>query len=329
MSSAVRILAPAKVNLALAVGPPGPGGMHPISSWMLAVDLCDELLITRLPDDRLSRYAILWHNDAPRRSDIDWSITRDLAVQAHLALEAHVGRRLPLQLRMDKRIPVGGGLGGGSADAAAMLRAVDALFELGLPDADLETIAAALGSDVPFLLYGGSAIVGGLGEQIERHAAAPDAHLVLAFPEAACPTGPVYSAFDEQTPGPLRDDAIRRLAGDGSAAPDPAALFNDLAPAASRLAPELRSLSDALSALAERPAHLTGSGSTLFVVADDALHAEFLARAVKDQLAVPAAAVTAHAGPVAAPIIDDDPTAATVPPRPAASPAARPTEPRS
>jgi 4-diphosphocytidyl-2-C-methyl-D-erythritol kinase len=275
MSTAVRILAPAKVNLALAVGPPGSGGMHPISSWMLAVNLCDELLVTRLPDDRLSRYAILWHDEAPRRSDIDWSITRDLAVRAHHALEAHVGRRLPVQLRMDKRIPVGGGLGGGSADAAAMLRAVDALFELGLPDGDLEAIAATLGSDVPFLLHGGSAIVGGLGEQLERHAAAPD----------------------------------------------PAALFNDLAPAAARLAPELGTLGDAFTALAERPAHVTGSGSTLFVVADDPLHAEFLARAVRDQLAVPAAAVTAHAAPRPLPVVDQpEATAATASP---------PTEPRS
>jgi len=310
VSDAVRILAPAKVNLALAVGPLGAAGMHPISSWMVTVDLCDELLVTRLPSDRLSRYAILWHEEAPRRSDIDWSITRDLAVRAHLALEAHVGRRLPVQLRMDKRIPVGGGLGGGSTDAAAMLRAVDHLFGLGLSLEDLEAIGRELGSDIPFLVRGGSAIVGGTGERLERHDRMADLHLVLAFPDAPSPTGPVYAAFDEQAPGPLREDAVRRLAGDGTAAPAPDALFNDLAPAALRLAPALGTLGAALSELADRPAHVTGSGATLFVVADDALHAEFLARAVVERLDTPALAVTAHAGPAPAPITDDADAAA-------------------
>lgn len=284
--------------------------MHPISSWMVTVDLCDELLVTRLPADRLSRYAILWHEDAPRRSDIDWSITRDLAVRAHLALEAHVGRRLPVQLRMDKRIPVGGGLGGGSSDAAAMLRAVDHLFGLGLAPEDLESIGRELGSDIPFLVRGGSAIVGGTGERLERHDRMADLHLVLAFPGVSSPTGPVYAAFDEQSPGPLREDAVRRLAGDGTAAPAHDALFNDLAPAALRLSPELGTFADALAGIAERPAHVTGSGTTLFVVADDALHAEFLARAVGDQLGLPALAVTAHAGPAPAPITDDADAAA-------------------
>lgn len=311
MSGVVHVLAPAKVNLALAVGPPEPDGMHPISSWMLSVGLCDELLVTRLPEDRFSRYAILWHEEAPRRSDIDWSITRDLAVRAHLALEEHVGRRLPVQLRLDKRIPVGGGLGGGSSDAAAMLRAVDRLFELDLPEADLATIAGGLGSDVPFLLHGGSAIVEGRGERLLRHAASPEVHLVLVFPEAACPTGPVYAAFDRQGPGPLRDDAVRRLAGEGAVAPGPEQPFNDLAPAAMTLAPELATLADAVGRVAERPAHLSGSGSTLFVLTDDALHAEFLARAITDQLAVPAAAVAAHPGPVPGP-----PPASPTPPPP-------------
>src|SRR6185503_3353032 len=95
----LAIQAPAKLNLALSVGPPaGPRGMHPICSWMITVNLFDDLLLTRLEDDRLSRYAILWHPEAKRRTDIDWSITRDLAVRAHLALEQHVDRKLPLQM---------------------------------------------------------------------------------------------------------------------------------------------------------------------------------------------------------------------------------------
>ncbi len=104
--------APAKLNLALSVGPPAEDGMHPICTWMVAIDLCDELTVTRLEADRLSCYAIIWHEDAKRRSDIDWPITRDLAVRAHLALEQHTNSRLPVQLKLQKRIPVGAGLGG-------------------------------------------------------------------------------------------------------------------------------------------------------------------------------------------------------------------------
>src|SRR5688572_22867950 len=99
MPRAVKVLAPAKLNLALSVGPPAPpddtsgrAGMHPICSWMVTVDLYDELLLTQLEHGRLSRYAILWHEEAKRRSDINWSITKDLAVRAHLALEQQVGR---------------------------------------------------------------------------------------------------------------------------------------------------------------------------------------------------------------------------------------------
>lgn len=296
-SPATAELAPAKVNLALSVGPPGVDRMHPICSWMVTVDLFDELHLTMLEEGSLSRYAILWHKDAKRRSDIDWSITRDLAVRAHLSLQEHVGRELPVQLRLDKRIPVGGGLGGGSADAAAMLRALNRLFELGLSAEELAGIGAALGSDVPFLVRGGSAIVEGLGERLEVLAPPANLHLVLAFPAAACPTGPVYAAFDRLGPAGLRCDAVRRLATAAASLGrlDPTVPFNDLAPAATQVAPTLEDDRDELAELAERPAHVSGSGSTLFVVCDDPMHAAALADTVERRLDLPALAVGAVA----------------------------------
>src|SRR4029079_18091135 len=104
--------APAKLNLALSVGPPDPatGGGDPIASWMATVDFFDDLTLTRLDEGSLSRYAILWHKDAKRRSEINWSIAKDLAVRAHLALERRTAKRLPVQMKLEKRIPVGGGL---------------------------------------------------------------------------------------------------------------------------------------------------------------------------------------------------------------------------
>lgn len=292
MPSTFALQAPAKLNLALSVGPPGEGGMHPICSWMVTVDFCDELLLTRLEDDRLSRYAILWHPDAKRRSEINWSITKDLAVRAHLALEHRVGRRLPVQLKLEKRIPVGGGLGGGSSDAAAMLRGVNDLFELGLTADELASIGATLGSDVPFLVHGGSAIVEGLGDAIMLQPRTPEIHAVLAFPDAACPTGAVYKLFDELNArhAALRPDAVSALAT-ADRPPRPDALFNDLAHPAIRAAPRLEDDLAALSRLAERPAHVTGSGSSIFVICDNDLHAQALAEASEKNLGLPAIGV--------------------------------------
>lgn len=291
MSASLVIQAPAKLNLTLSVGPPDSSGMHPICSWMVTVDLYDELLLTRLPEGRLSRYAILWHKDAKRRSEINWSITQDLAVRAHLALERHTGRALPVQMKLEKRIPVGGGLGGGSSDAAAMLRGVNQLFELGLSLDVLAEIGAALGSDVPFLVRGGSAIVEGLGERITYHDQAPDLRAVIAFPDVVCPTARVYKLSDElATDAHLQPEKVRELAGRFDKLQS-AALFNDLSAAAIKAAPKLQESLTDLSILAQRPAHITGSGSSIFVVCDDQSHAEALAAAVEKQLSLPAVAV--------------------------------------
>ncbi|MBM4112984.1 MAG: 4-(cytidine 5'-diphospho)-2-C-methyl-D-erythritol kinase [Phycisphaerae bacterium] len=296
----ITVRSPSKVNLALAVGAPSPahGGLHPISSWMITVDLFDDLTLTRLEDDALSMYAILWAADAKRRREIDWSITKDLAVRAHQALERHAGRELPVKLKLEKRIPVGGGLGGGSSNAAAMLRGVNELFSLGLELDALATIGASLGSDVPFLVRGGSALVRGVGDSLEHHAQIPELDFVLVFPEASCPTGPVYGAFDRLRPGASLDDARVRSLVDatmpGAGRPGSlahAAPFNDLAAPAFEVAPSLAADAQRIQAVVERPVHVSGSGSTLFFVCNGRVEAELLAEAVSSKLELPAIAV--------------------------------------
>lgn len=293
MDAPLTVPSPGKLNLALAVGPRREDGLHPICSWMISINLADDVTLTRLPEDRLSRYAILWHEEARRRSDIDWSIRKDLAVRAHLALEQHLGRRLPVQMKLEKRIPVGGGLGGGSSNAAAMLRAVNRLFELGLSDAELASIGVTIGADVPFMLTGGSAIVEGAGERIEAHADVPELHAVLVLPEDACPTGAVYGAFDELACASTEGRRVRDLrAGGVHASTLSAQLFNDLTPAAMHIAPALREHVRHVREIAERPAHLTGSGSTLFILCDDALHAEALSSTIEERTGLAAVAVS-------------------------------------
>lgn len=260
--------APAKVNLALAVGPPREGdGLHPICSWFAPIDLADELLITRLEDDRLSRYAILWHERALRQTPIDWSISKDLAVRAHLLLEQEVGRALPVQLKLTKRIPVGGGLGGGSSNAAAMLLGVRDLFELPITDERLAQLALSIGSDVPFFLNPAPAVVAGVGESIERTRAVESGPaLALLFPPFGCPTGAVYRAFDALPSSAIREREVVEMAQRASVVG--VDLFNDLATPAERVAPELADLRARAASIAERPVHITGSGSTMFIVCE-------------------------------------------------------------
>lgn len=279
MTASAHLRANAKVNLALAVAPaneppPAGDGLHPIASWFCAIDLCDELTVTRLDADRASRYAIMWHDEAPRRTPIDWSVSKDLAVKAHAALEAAVGRRLPVQMKLEKRIPVGAGLAGGSSDAAAMLRAVCDVYDLGLSDDRLRAIGATVGSDVAFFLDDADvptprpAFVSGVGEIVERTAdiAGPGGDavtLVLVLPGFGCSTPGVYRAFDELGPGEFRSGRVRELARRGVL--DTGELFNDLARPAEIVEPRLGELRGELSAALGAPVHVTGSGSGLFI----------------------------------------------------------------
>ncbi|RMH30265.1 MAG: hypothetical protein D6693_00770 [Planctomycetota bacterium] len=270
----------AKVNLALAVGPPNPpppagDGLHPIASWFCAIDLADEVTVTRLAPDRASRYAILWADDAPRRTDIGWPILSDLAVRAHRALERAVGRPLPVQMKVEKRIPVGAGLAGGSSDAAAALRAVCEVYDLGLREARLRAIARDLGSDVAFFLDEPDrdaprpALVTGSGDEIERtpSAQAPSGGpvaLALILPAFGCSTPAVYRAFDHAGGGAFDTERVARLARAGVVQSDD--LFNDLAGPACAVEPRLAQTRAAVSAAVGAPVHVTGSGSAMFVV---------------------------------------------------------------
>ncbi|MDA7659953.1 4-(cytidine 5'-diphospho)-2-C-methyl-D-erythritol kinase [bacterium] len=286
MRERLRARGAAKLNLALSVGGPDSDGMHPIASWMTSVDLYDELELVRLPVGYPSRYAINWHEDAQRRSDIDWSVSKDLSVLAHDALERRVDRALAVQARIEKRIPVGGGLGGGSADAAVMLHALNQLFELGLSTDELAEVGGPLGSDVAFQVHGGAAVVAGLGERVELHEPPADLHAVLVLPETACPTGPVYRRFDELQPEARVDEPrVRALLSSPLVADAP---FNDLAAAAFDLHPALLEDLERVRAIVEGPVHLSGSGSTLFTICDASLHADLLAAAITEQTGIPA-----------------------------------------
>ncbi len=266
-AESLHINANAKVNLSLQVGEPLENGMHPIVSKMAQIAFFDDLYVTKIDGYALSRYAILWHEDAPRKEEIDWRIQDDLAVRAHVALEEEVGRQLPIQLKIEKRIPIGSGLGGGSSDAASLLRAVTTLYEL---DVNVHTIAQSLGSDVPFFLQGGNSLVQGTGEEITPMQSELQ-HLVLIIPDYSCPTAEVYKAFDR----------LKK--------PEPGCV-NELKDAACDVRPKLRIDIEMLKNLLQQEIEISGSGSTMYTICDNAQYANELARKVKHETSLHAIA---------------------------------------
>ncbi len=252
------IRCPAKVNLSLSVGAPDPQrGLHPIASWMVALRFADELTLERAA---ASTFDIRFVDG---RHQVDWPLEKDLAFRAHGVIEAHVGRSLPIALRLAKHIPPGAGLGGGSSDAAGVLVGLNQLYNLGLSRDTLIALGLQLGSDIGFLVAAlsgePSMVVTGFGDRFDPLPLDRALHLALIFPGFGSPTGPVYAAFDR-----LRPDA--RVAE--KLTPDEP--FNDLAAAACDVTPRLGEIQQQLSASLAAPVHITGSGSTLFVIADDA-----------------------------------------------------------
>lgn len=263
----------AKINLALSVGPPAGDGYHPIASWLACVDLADTIAIEPVGPRGDTSYARAAEGPPGVRVDIDWPLDHDLAVHAHRALEQAVGRTLPARIEITKRIPPGGGLGGGSSDAAAVLCGLNRAFGLGLPANRLAAIGATIGSDVPFFIDDPAgahpprpAVITGRGELVERvepvWTTAAERDLILVFPPFGCSTGEVYRAYDA-APRALREDDVRRLAQHRPM--DPAGCFNDLAEPACRVRPRLASLREEISLATGRPVHVSGSGSTLFL----------------------------------------------------------------
>lgn len=266
-SSTISLAAPAKVNLNLFVGPALPAGnakagYHPIVSLMACIGLNDTVRVTRREVGTGCTLVVRWADDAPRTSPIDWPSERDLALRALRRLERHAGRDLPVGIEIEKRIPVGGGLGGGSSDAAATLVAVDRLFGLGLSSDELLGHAAELGSDVGFFVRcarerSSRAIVRGLGDMIETHPSPRDpGGVVLVLPPFGCETARVYRAFDQRDPGMIL--AWRT--------PDLSSRVNMLTFAAERVEPRLTRLLSLIGECAgSDKTWMTGSGSTICV----------------------------------------------------------------
>jgi len=280
----VRVKAPGKVNVSLEVGPLRADGYHSVASVYLAVSLYEEVAATSTETPGITV-------SLSRASTVDLDAAdipldgNNLAYKA-AAIMADVSERpTGVHLEITKRVPVAGGMGGGSADAAATLLACDALWNSGLSREELAHLAAELGADVPFSLLGGTAVGLGLGDELSPALAKAQTHWVLVTAEYGLPTPEVYRTLDRmREAGGIKaaeptgvDPRILTALRGGDADALGRVLVNDLQRASIELAPALRDtlgLGESHGAIA---GIVSGSGPTVALLADDSVAAEGLA----------------------------------------------------
>ncbi len=263
-TGSITVRVPGKVNLYLAVGDRRDDGYHELTTVFHAVSLLDEVTVRNA--DMLSLEM------AGEGVDSLPADERNLAWQAAELMAEHVGRAPDVSITIEKSIPVAGGMAGGSADAAAVLVAINSLWELGVPRRDLHTLAARLGSDVPFALHGGTALGTGRGEELATVLARNTFHWVLAFADDGLSTPAVFAEIDrlreaagaDRSLPPRLEDPEPVLAALASG--DPAALApllgNDLQPATLSLDPGLRRTLRAGTEAGALAGVVSGSGPT-------------------------------------------------------------------
>ncbi len=238
--------APAKINRELRVGRIRPDGYHEILSRMVSIDLADLLSVE--PADELE-----FSCDDPAVPEG----AANLVVRAARLLAEEAGIAPRARLFLEKRVPMGGGLGGGSADAAVALLLVDRLWNLQTPDDRLRSVASRLGSDVPFFLTGGEAEVSGRGEIVTPVEDNPVEDLLLLVPPFSISTADVYREYAGRGILPERlaisSETARRVLGP-----------NDLAPAVLRKEPRMEAYFEAAAAIADDWT-VSGSGATIAI----------------------------------------------------------------
>jgi 4-diphosphocytidyl-2-C-methyl-D-erythritol kinase len=265
--TAVTVFAPAKVNLYLHLTGRRADGYHLVDSLVAFADIGDR--VTARPGASLSLTTA-----GPQAASLDAIGDDNLVLRAAHALARHAGIVPAAALRLEKNLPVAGGIGGGSSDAAAALRALHTLWRLAIDAATIARLGERLGADVPVCLCGSAAWVGGIGERLDPAPGLPEAGIVLANPRRALPTAAVFRARS----GPFGDPAERfspmpHTALELAAALEPCR--NDLTSAALGLVPDIGNV---LSALQRLPgallARMSGSGATCFALFPDRAAAE-------------------------------------------------------
>ena len=258
--ASITVPAPAKLNLFLHVTGRRGDGYHTLESLMVLLDFGDHQTLTARTDQRIEAT-----NAIPGVAPDE-----DLTIRAARLLQQEAGVHLGATIAIDKRIPIGAGMGGGSSDAASVLLALNRLWHLGLTRLELMRLGLTLGADVPFFLFGRNAHVTGIGESL-RAVSVPDLSFVIAVPPVHSSTAEMFRA-PELVRDSLRSSAHAFAVDHGT---------NDLQPVAARRHPAIATALNALDAVdfadagrtARSAARMTGSGASVFRIVDRALPA--------------------------------------------------------
>lgn len=290
MSSTVRVRAPGKVNLYLAVGPRELDGYHPLATLFQAVDVHED--ITATAADSLSLDITGLGGALPTDES-------NLAIRAARLLAAHAGIEPRAHLAIHKRIPVAGGMAGGSADAAGTLVALDRLWGLDLDSRTLLMLGAQLGADVPFCLMGGTAMGMGRGDVLAAALARGRYSWLVITQRTGLSTPRVFAEFDASARAPQRpviEERFVRALAEGDTTYVVMNSRNDLAVPALGLHDGARQVYEACTHLA-LPTIVSGSGPTIAVLCPDDDTCESLGDYIREHT-VAESCIVAH-GPVA------------------------------
>lgn len=313
----VTAVAPGKVNLSLRVGPVRTDGYHDVATLYFAVSLYEEVLASPRQDGAItvslserSAFTVVEHRDPASGSSVPAQIPLD---ESNLAHRAAVLLRQALQdrdaatlsfpgterpsygvdLTITKNVPIAGGMGGGSADAAAALVACSALWEAGLTKEQLAELGAALGADVPFAIFGGAAVGQGVGDNLSPLLTRGELHLVLVPASTGLSTPEVYRKLDAMREAvglvaerPELDDDLVRAACAADAEMITTLMGNDLQAPAVAMLPDLDDMMDAGMAEGAMQGMVSGSGPTVMFLARDAAAANQLATGLQERLDV-------------------------------------------
>ena len=277
---AVKEPAYAKINLYLDVAGKRPDGFHDIETVMHTVSLCDEITI-EVASSREG--AVSLHIEGGRRLPTD---ERNIAVKAARLYLSHAGINDSVRITLSKNIPVAAGLAGGSADAAATLRALNRIYNKHFTDRMLLSLAAELGSDVPYCVRGGTALCRGRGELIERLPDLSENYFVIAVAEGEHVSTPtayaaldaLYSDFDGSVSRNNEGLLDKLLGGIRKRTLNTSGLFNVFEPAILRDCAGARGLKLKMIELGAKASLMSGSGPSVFGVFDTENEAKRAAR---------------------------------------------------
>jgi 4-diphosphocytidyl-2-C-methyl-D-erythritol kinase len=246
----------AKLNLSLDVLGARPDGYHDILSVMQSVSLCDDVHITLTEDGVLRLRTSLPYLPVDERN---------VAVRAARVFLDAAGLDTGVDIELIKRIPVGAGLGGGSADAAAVLRGLNRLTDAGFPPAMLEELAAMVGSDVPFCVRGGAALAAGRGEKLTPLPPLPDCPVVICKPAFPLSTPKLFARVGDRSPAIRPDtEGLVHALETGDAARAARRLFNVFEELLPRGCGEIAAIRGRLLDLGAMGAAMSGTGSAVF-----------------------------------------------------------------